>query len=117
MGGERTYNPGPAAGAHIDKEGDRWMLVIVRDLRHSPDLVWRALTEPGQLREWAPFDADASLATAGAAGWHLCLDVMDRALSGAPMGRTVGPDAMKLEGWHRLHAEYAQQFGVELPKW
>lgn len=182
MGGERTYNPGPAAGAHIDKEGDRWTLVIVRDLRHSPDVVWRALTEPGQLREWAPFDADASLATAGAsvrlttvgapsphvtettiiradaprvleynwggndmrwqlephdggtrltlwhaidrrfiamgaAGWHLCLDVMDRALSGAPMGRAVGPDAMKLEGWHRLHAEYAQQFGVELPKW
>ena len=24
---------------------------------------------------------------------------------------------MKFEGWHRLNAEYAQQFGVELPKW
>jgi hypothetical protein len=53
----------------------------------------------------------------GAAGWHLCLDVMDRALSGAPIGRTVGPDAMTLPGWHRLHAEYAQQFGVDMPKW
>ena len=177
-----SYTPGPAAGARIDKDGDRWTLVVTRDLRHAPEVVWRALTEPDQLREWAPFDADASLASAGAtvmlttvgapspqvtqttvtrsdaprlleyswggndmrwqlephnggtrltlwhaidrrfiamgaAGWHLCLDVMDRALSGTPMGRMVGTDALKFEGWHRLHAEYAQQFGVEMPKW
>jgi hypothetical protein len=24
---------------------------------------------------------------------------------------------MKFSGWQRLHAEYAKQFGVELPKW
>jgi hypothetical protein len=28
---------------------------------------------------------------------------------------TVGPDAMKVGGWQRLHAEYAKQFGVEAP--
>ena len=27
--------------------------------------VWQALTEPAHLREWAPFDADGNLCTAG----------------------------------------------------
>jgi len=53
----------------------------------------------------------------GAAGWHICLDVLDRSLAGAPIGRMVGPDAMKFGGWQRLNAEYAKQFGVELPSW
>jgi len=49
----------------------------------------------------------------GAAGWHVCLDVLDRFLGGAPIGRIVGGDAMKFSGWQRLHAEYARQFGLE----
>jgi hypothetical protein len=53
----------------------------------------------------------------GAAGWHICFDVLDRLLTGQPMGRIVGPDAMKFDGWQRLNAEYAKQFGVELPRW
>jgi hypothetical protein len=52
----------------------------------------------------------------GAAGWHICFDVLDRLLSGAPIGRIVGPDAVKF-GWPRLNAEYAKQFGVETPNW
>jgi uncharacterized protein YndB with AHSA1/START domain len=59
------YTPGAANGAQIQKDGEKWTLVVVRELRHSPEKVWRALTEPAQLREWAPFDADASLGTAG----------------------------------------------------
>jgi hypothetical protein len=27
----------------------------------------------------------------------------------------VGPDAIKFGGWQRLNAEYAKQFGIELP--
>ena len=53
----------------------------------------------------------------GAAGWHICLDVLDHFLEGHPIGRIVGGDAMKFEGWQRLHAEYAKQFGVEAPSW
>ena len=49
----------------------------------------------------------------GAAGWHICFDVLDRLLGGQPIGRIVGPDAMKFGGWQRLNAEYAKQFGVE----
>ena len=49
----------------------------------------------------------------GAAGWHICLDVLNRFLTGQPVGRIVGPDAMKFGGWQRLNAEYAKQFGVE----
>ncbi len=53
----------------------------------------------------------------GAAGWHICLDVLDRLLSKNPIGRIVGADAMKFDGWQRLNAEYAKQFGVEAPCW
>src|SRR5206468_4501515 len=52
----------------------------------------------------------------GAAGWHISVDVLDRLLSGTPIGRIVGAEAMKSEGWQRLVAEYAKQFGVETPK-
>jgi uncharacterized protein YndB with AHSA1/START domain len=177
-----TYSPGPAAGAEVRKEGEKWTLVLVRELRHPPAKVWKALTDPTSLREWAPFDADADLGrpgttaklttvgapaqritetkvaraeapklleynwgdfnmrweleasgggtrltlwtnidrrfiSMGAAGWHICLDVLDHLLSGAPVGRIVGPEAMKFEGWQRLNAEYAKQFGVETPGW
>ncbi len=171
------YTPGPANLAHVQKDGENWTLVLVRQLRHSPEKVWRALTDPAQLREWAPFDADGNLGIAGttvklntvgtptpvisetrikqadapnvlayswgdgdlrweledfgggtrltlwhnidrryiamgAAGWQICLDVMDHALSGTPLGRIVGPEVMKFDGWQRLNADYAKQFGM-----
>ena len=182
-----TYTPGPAHGAQIRKGRgqngeDKWTLVLVRELRHSPQKVWQALTDPAQLREWAPFDADASLDAVGstvklttvgaptplvtettvtradapevleykwggfemrwqleasgggtrltlwtnighrfiamgAAGWHICFDVLDHLLSGNPTGRIAGPKAMNFPGWRRLHAEYAKQFGMETPNW
>jgi len=178
MNNRDDYTPGPAAGAEIRKEGEKWTLVLVRDLHHPPAKVWQALTEPEHLREWAPFDADRSLGTMGtaklstvgapyvsesrvkradapkvleydwgggdlrweleplgdggtrltlwhnidrrhiamgAAGWHICFDVLDRFLAGEPLGRIVGPDAMRFGGWQRLHAEYAKQFGAEIP--
>src|SRR6516225_2500206 len=59
------YTPGPARGAQIRKEGENWTLILVRELRHSPEKVWQALTDPEHLREWAPLDADGSLGTAG----------------------------------------------------
>ena len=172
------YTPGPASGAEIRKGGEQWTLILVRELRHSPEKVWRALTDPAELREWAPFDANGSLAAAGntvklttvgapalhvtettvtradaprlleynwggndmrweleahgggtrltlwtsidrryismgAAGWHICFDVLDRLLGGTPIGRMVGMETMKFEGWQRLNKEYAKQFGVE----
>src|SRR5467141_1050324 len=170
------YAPGPASGAQVRKDGEKWTLILVRELRHSPEKVWQALTDPAHLREWAPFDVDGSLGTVGttvklttvgtptpqvsettvtradapkvleynwgdkdirweleafgggtrlmlwhnidrrfismgAAGWHICFDVLDRLLSGTPIGRIVAGEAMKF-GWPRLNAEYAQQFGI-----
>jgi uncharacterized protein YndB with AHSA1/START domain len=61
-----TYAPGPAREAQIQKEGDKWTLILVRELRHSPEKVWQALTDPAHLREWAPFVVDGSLGTVGA---------------------------------------------------
>ena len=175
------YTPGPASGAQIQKqEGENWTLILVRELRHSPEKVWEALTDPVHLREWAPFDADGNLAVEGskvklttvgaatpfvtetivtradasrsleykwggndmrwelervgrgtrltlwtsinrrfiamgAAGWHICFDVMDHLLAGQRLGRPVGPEARKFPGFQRLHAEYAKLFGVEVP--
>ena len=60
------YTPGPASGAQVLKHGDKWTLILVRELRHSPEKVWQALTDPAQLREWAPFVVDGSLDTLGA---------------------------------------------------
>src|SRR5947207_15489215 len=34
-----------------------------------------------------------------AAGWHICFDVLERLLAGEPIGRIVGPEAMKFGGW------------------
>jgi hypothetical protein len=50
----------------------------------------------------------------GAAGWHICFDVLDHLLSGTPIGRIVAGEALKFAGWQRLNAEYAKQFGVGL---
>jgi uncharacterized protein YndB with AHSA1/START domain len=177
----KHYQPGPASGARIEKKGEEWTLVLVRDLRHAPEKVWSAITDPAQLREWAPFDADRDLGrpgavklttvgapkpmvsqtevkraeapkllefawgdqnlrwelepqgtgtrltlwhninknfiAMGAAGWHVCFDVLEHQLDAQPLGRIVGADAMQFDGWQRLHVEYAKQFGVELPKW
>lgn len=173
------YKPGSANGAQVLKDGDNWTLVLMREMRHAPEKVWQALTEPAHLREWAPFEADHNLGTAGAsvklttvgapnapvtetkvtradaprvleykwgdkdlrwelealgggtrltlwhnidrgfismgaAGWHICFDVLDQLLSDNPIGRIVAGEAMKFE-WPRLNAEYAKQFGVETP--
>jgi uncharacterized protein YndB with AHSA1/START domain len=50
----------------------------------------------------------------GAAGWHICFDVLDRLLAGDPLGRIVAGEAMKFD-WPRLNTEYAKQFGVAAP--
>ncbi|HEV3276735.1 MAG TPA: SRPBCC family protein [Terriglobia bacterium] len=65
MGAYEQYTPGPASGAQVRKDGERWTLILVRELRHPPEKVWEALTDPAHLREWAPFDADGSLGTVG----------------------------------------------------
>lgn len=170
------YRPGPAAAALTSKEGENWTFVLERNLRHPPEKVWDALTDPAHLGRWAPFDADGNLGVAGstvtlttvgtptphatetqvrhaefphlleyswggndirweledfnggtrlrlwagidrryismgAAGWHICLDVLDRDLEGDSPGRMAGPEVMKFEGWQRLNAEYARLFG------
>src|SRR5437868_13818375 len=71
MTDREQYTPGPARGAQIRKDRgqngeEKWTLILVRELRHSPEKVWQAITDPAHLREWAPYDADGSLGTAGA---------------------------------------------------
>jgi uncharacterized protein YndB with AHSA1/START domain len=169
MGILEQYVPGPARGAQVRKDGEKWTLILERELRHPAEMVWEALTDPAHLREWAPFEVDGDLDTVGAAvkltwvgtgnvsdvkvtrvdaptmlefgdirweleftgggtrltlwhkidrrfvswgaaGWHICFDVLDRLLAGKPLGRIAGSDAVKFGEWKRLVGEYTQQF-------
>jgi len=172
----RTYVPSPMADVTASQDGDRWTIVFIRDLRHPPERVWAALTEPAQLRKWAPFLADRDLSAVGdavltmvdgettedlpasvrraepprvleytlgtdvlrweltatgdgtrltlrhtvgdpsmapkvAAGWHICLDVAERLLDGAPIGPIRGRDALNF-GWSELDAAYAENLAI-----
>ena len=62
-----AFEPGPLASVDYEASEDRWTLVFVRDLVHPPATVWAALTDPDQLRAWAPFVADRDLARTGEA--------------------------------------------------
>ena len=81
------------------------------------DIRWELEALAGGTRLTLWHNIDRRFISMGAAGWHICFDVLDRMLSGAPIGRIVAGDAMKFGGWQRLNAEYARQFGVEAPDW
>ena len=183
MANRDQYQPEKAYCAQVQREeGENWTLVLVRQLRHSPEKVWVALTDPEHLRDWAPFDADGNLGIVGAtvklstvgapspmvsetvitraeaprfleyrwgdndtrweleateqgtkltlwakidrryiamgaAGWHICLDVLDHLLGGDPLGRIAGFEVMKFDGWQRLNREYSEQFSVDTFSW
>jgi uncharacterized protein YndB with AHSA1/START domain len=51
----------------VRRDGERFTLVMTREIGHPPHAVWRALTDPAALREWAPYDADRDLGAPGAA--------------------------------------------------
>ncbi len=63
-----TYEPSPLGDVRAEQAIDgRWTLVFVRDFPHPPPRVWRALTAPADLGEWAPYTADRDLASLGPA--------------------------------------------------
>lgn len=151
---QRRLVPSPPGEVTVHADGARWALVFVRELRHAPERVWSALTDPASLKEWAPFDTDPEVRLAEkprlleqswgedqlrweleptksgtrltlrhtvgaremlskvAAGWHICLDVAERFLDGAPVGRIAGEEA-KENGWVELEEAYAKRFGGE----
>jgi uncharacterized protein YndB with AHSA1/START domain len=51
----------------LDRSGNAWQLRFVRLLPHSPERVWRALTEPAELAAWFP----STIEGARVAGAHL----------------------------------------------
>ena len=61
------FRPSPPAYVAYEAHDDRWTLVLVRELRHLPEKVWTALTDPDQLRQWSPYTADRDLGSIGEA--------------------------------------------------
>ncbi len=49
------FEPGPLATVAYEPADAGWTLVFTRDLPHSPEMVWAALTQRDQLGQWAPF--------------------------------------------------------------
>jgi hypothetical protein len=80
------------------------------------DIRWELEASGGGTRLTLWHKIDRRFIAWGAAGWHICFDVLGRLLAGDPIGRIAGTDAMKFGGWQRLNAEYAKQFGIETPK-
>ena len=61
----KSYRPGPAEFAIASQENGRFVLELTRAFEQSPSRLWRLLTDPGELREWAPFDATFDLGETG----------------------------------------------------
>ncbi|WP_067470746.1 SRPBCC family protein [Nocardia amamiensis] len=61
----RRYQPSPLQQVDLLGDGDHWSLVFTRDFPQTRDAVWTALTNPDELREWAPYTADRPLTTPG----------------------------------------------------
>ena len=59
------YTPSPLVPVSARESDGRWTLVFTRVLRHAPDRVWTALTDPAELAAWAPFDTERDLGTIG----------------------------------------------------
>jgi uncharacterized protein YndB with AHSA1/START domain len=59
------FEPGPLAPVDCLPGKDGWTLVFVRELRHPPEKVWAALTQPAQLQKWSPYTADRDLGALG----------------------------------------------------
>jgi uncharacterized protein YndB with AHSA1/START domain len=78
------------------------------------DIRWELEPQGAGTRLTLWHNIDKGFISMGAAGWHICFDVLEQLLAGAPIGRIVGMEAMEF-GWPRLNAEYAKQFGVEPP--
>jgi uncharacterized protein YndB with AHSA1/START domain len=78
------------------------------------DIRWELDSSGGGTRLTLWHNIDRRFISMGAAGWHICFDVLDHLLSGASIGRIAGGEAMQF-GWPRLNAEYARQFGIETP--
>ena len=47
MSNPEKYTPGPAAGVKVQRDGEKWTLVLVRELLHPPEKVWQALAARG----------------------------------------------------------------------
>ncbi|HST80789.1 MAG TPA: SRPBCC family protein [Kineosporiaceae bacterium] len=174
------YQPSPIMRPQRTFADGRWTVILSRELSHPVKRVWEALTEPGQLRQWAPFTADRNLETPGdvvmtmlesadpsgdadqtacvlesepprllvyrwggdvlrweltgtadgttvvlrhtladpgmasasAAGWHICLDAADALIKGVPFGPAVGSKASAY-GWPDLNRRYAEILDVK----
>ena len=76
------------------------------------DMRWELEPRDGGTRLTLWTSIDRRYIAIGAAGWHVCFDVLDHLLAGTPLGRMAGMEVMKFDGWQRLAVEYKKQFAL-----
>jgi uncharacterized protein YndB with AHSA1/START domain len=76
------------------REDDTYVLRFERRLAHPPEKVWRALTEPAQLREWFPVDIEGERR----AGAKLRFVFRDDAPTAAELPELLEHDPVDLDG-------------------
>ena len=62
---QKNFDPGPKSKVEWHRSGSRSTLIFVKTLKHPPEKVWEALTDPDQLRQWAPYVVDRNLSRTG----------------------------------------------------
>ena len=104
------YVPSPIGEAEVQKDGDRFTLIFVRQLKQPPQKIWLALTDPDHLKEWAPFDADSDLGSTGSA--QLTMEALT-----PPRVYTAEIRVAEAPRVLEFNARYAELFGVENTGW
>lgn len=103
MSPREKYEPSVGLRAEVEKNGETWPLVLVRDLPHAPAKVWKAITEPEHLRGFAITRCSAVIAHVSvgdgpkAWGWEIGTSIL-WALSYFFWRRTQSTSALQPRG-------------------
>jgi uncharacterized protein YndB with AHSA1/START domain len=81
---------------NVSTEPDRdgWTLIFIREFRQAPAAVWRALTDPAELDQWAPFTAARDLSEPGGTTLTM-VDGDERTPMAATVTEAVEPELLE----------------------
>ena len=91
---EKKFDPGPRAKVEMLRTGTRSTLIFVKTLKPPPNRVWKALTDPEQLSQWAPFKPDRRMDATGNARLQM-IDGMSEEQFESKVTRAIAPEVLE----------------------